>query len=491
MPLWAGFIGGSYRARSQNLDAEVCTNLYVETIDSAADTKRSMLVGTPGLKNLIDAQVGDVGCRGCFQQDNRTFAVVGLGFYEVDVLTPSLTRYGTIKNDGQPVSIASNGDGGDQLAIAGGGELKIFDLATNTLSAVITTPLTNDAIQVVYFDGYFLLLEFNSLKIYFSALEDGTLWDALDFFARSQASDRNVGMIMLQGQLWVFGGVTTQIFYDSGDSDNPFLPLPGSLFSEGATTPWAINVLRDTVIWLAEDNQGHARVMQANSPSPAEITTPAVAFALAQSGSLADAELLTYEQEGHAFACLTVPNLCDFGQTWCYDLREQMWHQRAGWNVDDAVFYRWRARGLAQSNGLLLTGDFETGALYTIDLDTFTDNGGMIRRLRRAPYISNENQWIFLDAIEIGIESGLGTDSGQGENPQLMLEISRDSAHTWDPPMEAPIGEIGRYDARAIWTQLGRVRADRLVVQVTQTDPVRACYGPGLWVRVTPGTAQL
>ena len=122
--------------------------------------------------------------------------------------------------------------------------------------------------QVVFFDTYFLLLEFNTLKIYYSTPEDGTAWDPLDFFARSQSSDRNVGMIMLTGQLWVFGGITSQIFYDSGDPDNPFLPLPGSLFSEGATTPWAIGVLRDTVVWLAEDNQGYGRVLAAQSPSP-------------------------------------------------------------------------------------------------------------------------------------------------------------------------------------------------------------------------------
>ena len=46
--------------------------------------------------------------------------------------------------------------------------------------------------------------------------------------------------------------------------------------------------------------------------------------------------MLCYEQEGHAFACLTVPQLCDFGQTWCYDMQEQLWHQRQWWNVDDA-----------------------------------------------------------------------------------------------------------------------------------------------------------
>lgn len=490
MPLFAGFIGGAYRARSQSVDAEVCTNLFPETIDSAGNAKKSMLIGTPGLNNLIDAQVGDVGCRACFQQDNRTFVVVGVGFYEIDVTIPSLTRYGSFPDDGHPASIASNGDGGNQLAIVAGGVLKIFNLVTNTLSAVITTPLTNAAVQVVYFDTYFLLLEFNTLKIYFSAPEDGTTWDPLDFFARVHASDRNVGMMMLTGQLWVFGGITSEVFYNSGDVATPFLPLPGSLFSEGATTPWAIGVLRDTMVWLAEDNQGHGRVLMAKSPSPQEITTPAVAFALAQGGSLADSEMLCYEQEGHAFACLTVPQLCDFGQTWCYDMREQIWHQRMWWNTDEGRFERWRARGLCQTNGLLLTGDFETGALYTLSLDCFTDNGGTLKRLRRAPYLSEENQWVFIDAIELGMDPGEGFDGGQTEAPVVILEISRNGAKTWDPPITAPIGVVGDFETVALWNQLGRSRTDRLVVQISQTDPVAANWGPGLWLRATPGTGQ-
>ena len=91
----------------------------------------------------------------------------------------------------------------------------------------------------------------------------------------------------------------------------------------------------------------------------------------------------------------------------------------------------------------------------------------------------------------MGLESGLGTDGGQTEDPQLMLEISRDSAHTWDPPLLAPIGEVGRYEDRPVWNQLGRVRTDRLVIQISQTDPVAANWGPGLWLRATPGTGQL
>jgi len=44
---------------------------------------------------------------------------------------------------------------------------------------------------------------------------------------------------------------------------------------------------------------------------------------------------------------------------------------------------------------------------------------------------------------------------------------------------------------RAIWRRLGRARADQLVLEVSQTDAVRAVWGPGLWLRITQGSEQL
>ena len=98
---------------------------------------------------------------------------------------------------------------------------------------------------------------------------------------------------------------------------------------------------------------------------------------------------------------------------------------------------------------------------------------------------------MFLDQIELGMQPGVGLVTGQGSDPQVMASISRDGAQTWDPPIEASIGPLGAYQATAIWYQCGRVRTDRFVLEVTQTDSVRCVWGPGLWLRATPGSGQL
>jgi hypothetical protein len=432
-----------------------------------------------------------VACRGSFSQDGRTFTVVGDGLYEVNVAGQTATYRGGIANDGAPVSFSSNGRGGEQLAICGGGELKIFTLTTNILSAAVALPLTNQPVVLGFINGYFLLLERDSVRVWFSNLENGLVWDALDFFARSQTSDNLVGLVVLRNRIWLFGSLTTEVYYDSGDADNPFVPYPGSVMQEGLVVWTAVIVLGENVFWLAQDNQGRNRIVFGNDYTPTVISTPPISFAIASYATVENCEVFGYEQEGHPFLVWSFPSGGAAGVTWVYDAREQEWHQRSTWNVALGIDTVWRARGLASTNDGLLVGDRTTGDLYTLDLDTFLDNGAMIRRLRRAPYVSAENQWIFVDRVELGIQAGVGLASGQGSAPVVELTVSKDNGHSWMSAGDALLGAMGEYFDRAIWNLIGRVRADRLVLQVTLTDPVRAVWGPGLWLRARPGSGEL
>ncbi len=75
-------------------------------------------------------------------------------------------------------------------------------------------------------------------------------------------------------------------------------------------------------------------------------------------------------------------------------------------------------------------------------------------------------------------------------NPTLHLWISRDGGNTWVSAGTANQGAQGQYLARAIWRRLGRSRADRLCIRVTQFANVKTVWG-GMWMRATPGTGQL
>lgn len=487
--LWSQFIGGTYQSRSPTLDGEQCVNLMPVTIESATNAKKSMLLGTPGLRRLLS--VDTTACRGLFSEDGRTFGVVGDTIYEFDLTANTATTLGTLADDGQPVSFASNGRGGEQLAICGGGELKIFDLLTNTLSLPIALPLTNAPVQLAFLDGYFLLLEAGTVRVWFSALEDGTDWDGLDFFARSQTSDNLVGLAVLRDRIYCFGSQTTDVYYDSGDADTPFIPYPGAIIREGLVGPWAWAIEGEVLYWLAQDDQGRARMVRTADIQAQPISTDAIDFAIAQATDLTDVEALAYWQEGHGHVAWTVPSLGTCGKTYAFDTKESLWHERGSWDAVNAIFFRWRARGVCSTAAGVLVGDYATGELYALDLNTYTENGALIRRVRRAPYLAGEAQWAFVDQIELGAQVGVGLSSGQGRDPHAIGRVSRDGNQTWGPAVSVPLGKIGAYLTRAVWHRLGRVRLDRFGFEVVVTDPVKVVLGPGLQLRITPGSSDL
>ena len=390
---WSDFVGGSYMTRSPNVDLEATINLYTETVESNGNAKKKNLYGTPGLVSQLT--VSTLVCRGMFSQDGRHWAVIGASVYEIFVsglpsaLSVTATFRGTVANDGLKVYLASNGLGGNQLAISSAGSLYILNLVTNALSAAVTLPLTNAAGPVAFINTYFILVEVNTLKVWFSGFEDGTAWDGLDFFARSNTSDNVVGIAVLHDIIRVWGSKTSEVFYNVGEADYPFLPYQGSLSEDGAINAAACGVQGEYFIWLSKNQWDVVRVMRAGQGEPQVISTPAVEVALASYSLVTDAEVWVYEQEGHSFAIWHFPT-ADF--SWCWDARESQWHQRLRWQASDSTWHQWRARGFcAPGSQVILAGDYLTGNIYTLSLDRFDENCTLIPRVRRAPYQSAEN----------------------------------------------------------------------------------------------------
>ena len=78
---------------------------------------------------------------------------------------------------------------------------------------------------------------------------------------------------------------------------------------------------------------------------------------------------------------------------------------------------------------------------------------------------------VFYSSMQVDIEAGVGLDgSGQGTNPQMMMQFSNDGGRSWSAELWQSMGEIGQLTYRAIWRRLGQAR-DR-VFRVTVTDPV-------------------
>lgn len=484
------FNGGFYTARMPILGSDQAINIYTETREVKGSSKQKWMYGTPGLDVLLT--VGTTVSRGMFTQDGQTWAVIGSHLYELNLTAATATDLGAVPDDGAPVSFACNGDAGRQLAIVGASALSVLDLDTNGLSTV-ALPFV-DPVMIVFQDGYGLINQRNTPTFWFSALEDFTTWDALDFVTRSGTSDDLIGVSVTRDRVWAIGSKTTTQYYDSGDADNPWAPYPGTTIQVGSVAWTTITTYNDVLRWIGVSPRGEPRVIQVTADSRVQtFSTPPITDVLAACSTLDDAEALIYEQAGHPFYVMTLPSSPADVQTYHFDILENEWGARAGYDEAAGQFRRWRARGVTAADQMVIVGDYANGNIYTLDLEAYTDNDVTLVRERIAPFLfPSENQWITLSEAELACQNGVGLASGAAEDtdPVVELYINRDGGQTWVSAGTASLGASGVYTARTIWHRLCRIRSDRALVKLRQTAAVK-CAWYGLWVNAESGTGQL
>jgi hypothetical protein len=469
MPPFATFIGPTYQGASRIAGNERCVGFYLEKNETPGAVYPWTLQPTPGLVSRATTAEGPG--RGAWSMDGRSLLVQGHALYELSTAWAATNR-GAIARDDNPAQLASNGDGGDEVAIASAGEVKIFNLATNVLSAAIVG-LTGH--QVGYLDSRFLALNLNDSTWRISDRYDGTTWDPTQEEIRSTAPDRWKALCVAGKYIFLPGSETTDIYYDAGLSPFPFAPIDGALLPVGIAASWSIAVLLGNPAWLTQSGQGQRSVVWAQGTGmPRRISTHAMEFALNGYASVSDARGDVFELEGHAFYKLTFPSA---GATWLFDAASGQWTEWPYWNSVTGQEEAHLTAAHCFFNGFHVVTSRSNGDIYTLGTSTYTDNGATIRRVRRVPIpkLSDDALWIFLSEIELHMDAGIGLQVAAGTagyDPQVALRISRDGGNTWGTEISVSAGKIGEYLTRVIFNRLGRYRDGLGVVEFIFTDPV-------------------
>jgi hypothetical protein len=463
------FIGASYLSRSRNFDAQRCVNLFPEASGSGTSKSIAMLIGTPGL-TLFSTLAGG-GVRGCIRfTASQSIVVVGGNVYSVTTAGVG-TLFGTVINRSTPVSMASNGT---TIMLVTGTEGYFItpnvNPALSTIVQIINAAFLG-ADRVDYIDGYFVFNQPGTGRFQITGLF-GTTISPLDFATAEGSPDLLISLIVNQREVWLFGENSTEVFFDSGNALFPFQRIQGAFIEQGCAAKYSPAKSGTTLFWLSADDRGQGMVLKANGYQPQRVSTHAIEYAIAQYSRIDDAIGYTYQQEGHIFYVLTFPT---GNATWVFDESTQLWHERAWRNPVDATLNRHRSNCQMAFAGKVIVGDWESGKLYSLNLDAYDDNGDILPAIRQCAHeASPDDTWQFFHRLWIDMETGVGLNSGQGSDPQVMLEWSDDGGHTFPNQMWASAGKIGEYRRRVNYRRLGKSR-DR-VWRATITDPVKRIF---------------
>lgn len=461
-------ISASYTARSKIAGAQRCVNLYPE-INPQDSPAPMTFYGTPGLK-LWSTIPGDGAVRLLFVSSlGSLFGVRGNKLY----------RY----NSGNWTQVATLATAEGRVVGSDNGTDAVFVDGTTTAPTVNLSTFAAGSMSgegwyganfVFFLNGRLIFNKPGTQQFYWTGLYALTL-DPLDFASAEGSPDPIVSGVVDHLELWWFGSQTIEIFYDSGDADAPFARMQGAFNEVGCAAPHSVNRLDNTIYWLARDRNGGSIVYRANNYQPQRVSNHALEAEIAGYSRIEDAFSWTYQQDGHSFFVLTFPSA---KKTWCYDVSTNQWHERE-YRISDNEKTRHRANCHAYYDGKNLVGDFENGNVYELDLDTYTDNGAEIQRIKDFPHMVNSGYRQFFSKFVLDCQVAVGNgglDVPGEADPEVWLSWSDDGGNTWSSTLVQKLGQLGEFWQRVQWNRLGSGR-DRIFRVATSANAKIALQG--------------
>jgi hypothetical protein len=471
------FISQTYESISKNVSSKRTLNLYPESTDGEGKSNL-ILIGCAGTTETADysnvSGVSDTSvCRGMYYASNNVLYVCYGGAlikYLPNGLSVKILSLS--ENSGTRVSMTDNGT---SLVLADGAFLKTVRLVDD----VVGTPIVDFTNPTkVEFLGRRVIVINESNQFWWSEIDDATVWPALNVASAETSPDNILSMAKKDGELWLMGERSYEVRRVDTDPNNPYSLVGGSANQVGIGAKYSLSSIADNVFWLGSSIAGQNQVFMSNGYSEQRISNHAIEWELDQyKANTSSAFGFSYQQEGHTFYILTIPQA---DKTFVFDLANGLWHERSTRDAKKNISHQWAVTHCAFAYGRILCGNGEVPKLLELSLDKYDEwDGRPIVKLHQSPVYFTDYRVLYHDRFHVDIETGVGLQIGQGSRPEIMMQYSDDSGHTWSSERWTSLGAIGKYKTRAVWRRNGSTR--ERVYRVLVSDPVKVVMiGAGL-----------
>lgn len=449
------FATQSYRLDSLKASAQRCVNAYAERQppDAKTDVK---VTQCPGIVEFATCGSGPV--RGGHEMGGIPYVVSGTSLYSFSD-TGTVTQLGVGITGNGPVSMDDNGT---QLCVTNGTNGYIYSDASGfqLISDSDFRPANTNA----YIDSFFAFDRAGTQEYFICDSGDGTAFS--DFFSSAETKSDNLLAVRNHLQvLHLFGARSIEMHANVGKANFPFERIPGGVIARGIAAPYATAVEDQSVFLMGDDKVAY----RLNGNSPVRISTFSLEQAWEGYATIADVHAMAWSFGGHKFINFNFPTA---NASIAYDISSGLWHERVSYDIHGNSLGRWRGNCTFPAYGRSFVGDRYSGKVGYLDANAFTEFGVPIRIELISPPVHGDGKRIFMPWFELDVQTGVGITSGQGENPQYMLDVSDDGGQSWDAPQVwQSAGRIGQTTTRLLWGPLGSTEGER-VLRVTCSDPV-------------------
>ncbi len=476
------FLGGGTRGKSAQSTAQRKLNVYLEHRPDGDKGTKVVAYGTPGLQPQFEiSPILGAPIRALLGTAASLYAVSAGTFYQLSAggvqeftaALNSVSGYATIAYSPTQVLIADGVNG---------------YLFNGSALSVIGASFPNGAKTLTYVSTFFVAEQPGSQNFWVSNQSDGSTWGGLAFAAASAYSDNILAVDALSGNLVLFCQRHMEFWQNVGSTPQPFAPIVSAANSWGLAALFSRVHLNNAagapcIFFLGLSSGGQVQVCMLSGYQVSVVSTTDLdsiingdadtpAFAVTS-----DAVALGYQIGAHNFYQITFPTA---DRSFLFDTSTSEWSEvQSGHTTKYATRHKANLSTLFGSQTLV--SDATSSVIYAMSPSLYTDAGAVIEREIVTRHAIEGGDEFCVDELFLDFELGQGPSQLSGQNqPQVMLQVSRDSGHTWETEQWCPMGyqgDYGRDGSRVAWQRLGSGRVFTAKIRVTDPYKFALTYG--------------